>query len=337
MPAQNCLPATEPNHVGEVRRTAQRLAQDIGLAPPKIGNAGIVATELASNLARHAQQGRIYLQTIETGGRHVLELLAVDSGPGIGNLHRSLQDGVSTMGTPGTGFGAVRRLSDEFDAFSVVGRGTVVMSRLWSDVRGPVPAFAFGAMCVPAPYEQLCGDTWRVVEQGQALSVMVADGLGHGPLAAEAADRAAAIFSELPFEAAGVFYERAHRSLTGSRGAALARAVIGPTGQVDYAGVGNIAGSLIGLDQSRGLPSQNGTVGAEMRRQVPSMQYAWPDRGLLLMHSDGIGSRWTLDPYPGLLVRHPALVAATVFRDFLRGRDDATVVVVRRTAPPSPS
>ena len=161
---------------------------------------------------------------------------------------------------------------------------------------------------------------------------MVADGLGHGPLASAAAELAAGAFEKRPFAAPAEYYTDAHQAMAGSRGAAVARALVDSAGRIEFSGVGNIAASLIGVDGSRGLPSQNGTVGVEMRRQIAVQQRDWPDRGVLLMHSDGITSRWSFDPYPGLLVRHPAVIAAVVARDFLRGRDDATILVIGRNA-----
>jgi hypothetical protein len=79
---------------------------------------------------------------------------------------------------------------------------------------------------------------------------------------------------------------------------------------------------------SRGLFTHNGTVGAQVRK-VQEFEYAWPDGGLLVMHSDGLQTRWSMDPYPGLMARHPAVVAGVLYRDFQRGRDDATVLVLR--------
>ena len=70
------------------------------------------------------------------------------------------------------------------------------------------------------------------------------------------------------------------------------------------------------------------SVGAEMRK-VESFDYDCPEHALLVMHSDGLQSRWSLEAYPGLVHRHPATVAAILYRDFVRGRDDITVVVVR--------
>lgn len=330
MAGQVCLPVTEASEVGMVRRAAVRLAESVGLPAHKCSDAGIIATELATNLARHAQGGRVFLQAFTSAGDTWCELLAVDAGPGVADLHRCLQDGYSSGGTSGIGFGAIRRLSDEFDAFSTEGRGTVVLSRLRREPASLTPVFRFGAVAVSAPGETVCGDAWRVVEDGQQLAVLVADGLGHGPLAAEAADLAATVFEQDPFISDGDFYTRAHGRLRGTRGAAVARALVHARGTVDFAGVGNIASSLVGGERGRGLPSQNGTVGAEMRRQVAGLHYDWPPHGVLLMHSDGLTSRWSLDTYPGLLVRHPAVIAAVLLRDFLRGRDDATVVAVSR-------
>lgn len=331
MAPQVCLPVTEPSQIGMVRRAAIKLAESVGLPERKCSDAGIIATELATNLARHAQAGRVFLQALSSSGEAWCEMLAVDSGPGVGDLSRCLQDGYSSGGTSGIGFGAIRRLSDEFDAFSTEGRGTVVLSRLRRGQGGQPPAFRFGAVAVAAPGETVCGDAWRVVDDGQQLAVLVADGLGHGPLAAEAADLAASVFEHDPFISDGDFYTRAHARLRGTRGAAVARALVHARGTVDFAGVGNIASSLVGSGRGRGLPSQNGTVGAEMRRQVAGAHFEWPPHGVLLMHSDGLTSRWSLDSYPGLLMRHPAVIAAVLLRDFLRGRDDATVVVVSRT------
>src|SRR5262249_44762660 len=148
-------------------------------------------------------------------------------------------------------------------------------------------------------------------------------GLGHGPLAAVPADRATEIFQADPLAAPAEFCERAHRALQGSRGAALAMAVVSPEGRVAYAGVGNIAGTTVSDGKGGGLASQNGIVGVQIRR-TQQLDYEMPPRGVLVMHSDGLSNRWAMDRYPGLFARHSAIVAGVLFRDYLRGRDDAT-------------
>jgi hypothetical protein len=97
---------------------------------------------------------------------------------------------------------------------------------------------------------------------------------------------------------------------------------------VRYAGVGNIATTLWAPGETRSLVSHNGIVGHEMRK-VQVFEYPLPPQGMLVMHSDGVSTRWQLEKYPGLALRDPAVVAAVLYRDFCRGRDDATVVVAR--------
>lgn len=332
MATQVCIPVEEQSQVGDVRRTALSMAHTLPLSEARRSDTAIVATELATNLLRHARSGRVWLQALQLDGHNCMELVAVDSGPGIADLQQCMQDGYSSGGTAGTGLGAVRRLSDEFDAYSTPGKGTVVLARVHAGDAARDTSFTVGAVSLAAPGEFVCGDAWHVAQRDHAIAIVVADGLGHGPLAGEAALKLIDVFDADPFANADLFFRHAHRALVGSRGAAVARALVNAAGEVEYASAGNIAGTLVGVERSRGLPSQNGTVGVEMRGHVTTNTYVWPDHGVLLMHSDGITQRWSLDAYPGLLMRHPAVVAAVLCRDFIRGRDDATVLVVRRAA-----
>jgi hypothetical protein len=99
-------------------------------------------------------------------------------------------------------------------------------------------------------------------------------------------------------------------------------------GEVRFAGVGNIAGSIVSSGGTKSMASHNGTVGHTMAK-VQEFTYALPADGCVIMHSDGIMTRWRIEAYPGLAMRHPALIAGVLHRDFLRGRDDATVLALR--------
>jgi len=320
---------SDQSQIGEARRTAMRMANKAALSESECGTVGVVVTELASNLSKYASGGRILLQVLRRASGSCLEALAIDSGPGMADVQRCLRDGFSTSGTPGTGLGAVRRIATEFDVDSRPGRGTVVVARVGTKCGAPIErGYQWAAVSSSAPNELVCGDAWRIVERDGEIALMVADGLGHGPLAAEAADLAGDVFAADGFDGPGSFCDRANRALSGSRGAAVAAAHVSNTG-VRYAGVGNISGSLVSPAESRGLMSANGTVGLHMRK-AHQLDYPWPDRALLIMHSDGVSNRWSLDAYEGLVARHPAVVAGVLLRDFGRGRDDATVVVVRR-------
>ena len=197
-PLQLCIPVSDRSQIGEVRRAISRMAETLALSPSRRGDAAIVATELATNLVRHARDGRMLLQVISHGASGWLELLSVYRGPGMTDVQRCLQDGYSTVGTPGNGLGAVKRLSDEFDVHSTPGKGTVIVSRIATST-APSTVFTVGAVCLPFPGEEVCGDTWRSVEREQDIAVMVADGLGHGPEAAVAAGLAAGAFEDEPF------------------------------------------------------------------------------------------------------------------------------------------
>ncbi|HWG84208.1 MAG TPA: SpoIIE family protein phosphatase, partial [Deinococcales bacterium] len=304
-----------------------------------VGN--IVATELATNLARHARGGYL-LARLVSDPREArlpgLELLAVDRGPGLPDVARSLRDGYSTGGTPGTGLGAVRRLSQVFDIHGLPERGTTVLSRLYRESRVPSEGAAIpaeGVVCMPNQGEEAPGDGWAVHHAPGRSSYLVVDGLGHGPQAAEAALEAVRVFRENPGLAPADLLGEMHGVLRATRGAAVAVAAADWTRRsLLFAGVGNIVASILSLDgSSRSLMSHNGIVGHQMRK-VRQLEFVWPSGAVLVMHSDGITTRWKPSEYPGLPQRHPALLAAAVHRDHARGRDDATVLVARDPVSP---
>ena len=173
-----------------------------------------------------------------------------------------------------------------------------------------------------------CGDAWRATAGNLSASFMVCDGLGHGPIAAEAAAAVTAAYDQNLFAAPNEFLEAAHRNASGSRGAAVAIAKLEPAGAVHFAGIGNISGILISGDNTKSMLSHNGIVGAKIRRPQ-TYEYFLPHNGLLIMFSDGLQSRWSFAQYPGLQTSHPSIIAAVLARDLSRGRDDTTVLVAK--------
>jgi anti-sigma regulatory factor (Ser/Thr protein kinase) len=312
----------DETRIGEARRHAVHVAQVHGLDAAAAGRVGIAATELATNLHRHGGGGELFVQPVAANGAHVIELIAVDRGRGMENVERCLVDGYSTGGTAGNGLGAVRRLAQEFDIYSIAGQGAVVMARIGGSV-----AARFGAISVPVAGEVECGDAWRLAIGEDVSAALVADGLGHGGAAAEAARAATTAFGETPFELPRIVMERLHRASHGTRGCAAACARIERGGATSYAGVGNIYSALVSTDTSQGLVSYDGTLGVRATK-MRQFEYRRGVGALLIMHSDGISARWDLAGRPGLLQRHPAIVAGVLYRDHARSRDDATVLVV---------
>lgn len=324
--SQSCaVRVADESGVGEARRAARAQARQLALDDVVVEQAAIVAAEAARNAVVHGHGGQVVLTPWP--GSRALEILALDHGPGIRDLRRAMEDGFSTAGSAGQGLGAIARITTALDVYSLPGRGTALLARI-GGARGD--RLAVGAVSVPAPGEAECGDTWAVEEGAGGPAVLVADGLGHGPKAAEAAVAAEAAFrrhAALPVEQ---LIGELHLALRPTRGAAIAVAQGMAGGQVvRYAGIGNIAAVLHGSPQVRKMVSMPGTAGHEVR-SIRAFEYPWPDGSLLVMHSDGIATRWDLAQYPGLSERHPSLVAGVLLRDFGRTRDDATVVVVRR-------
>lgn len=127
------LQVREPSQVGEARRRALALADELGFSQVRRGELAIVVSELCSNLCRHAVQGEVLLRPLPGPG---IEVLALDRGPGMADVAACLRDGYSTAGSAGIGLGAVARLSTEFDLYSRPS-GTVALARLFRDGRPP--------------------------------------------------------------------------------------------------------------------------------------------------------------------------------------------------------
>ena len=323
------VPVQDGSQVGEARRAALRVAADRGLSEAEAGRLAIVVTEAAGNLARHAGGGELLLRSID-GPRPTVELIALDHGPGMADVQRAFEDGHSTAGTPGTGLGAIRRLASECELYSTPGGGTALLARVGAEpAAGSGAAIEVGAVSLPPAGEQVCGDGWAVSVGSGIVSALIADGLGHGPLAAKAAMEAVRAFSEHAGSRPGELIEAVHGPLRATRGAAVGVAAIDLSRRVmTFAGVGNIAASVLAGGTSRNAVSLGGIVGHE-RGKVREFEYPWPGGAVLVMHSDGLQSQWRLDAYPGLERSHPALVAGMLYRDHARGRDDVTVLAVR--------
>ena len=329
------VPVRDLSQVSEARRQAAALAEGAGFDEVDAGRVAIVATELASNLIKHGNGGEILAGAFDDDTGDGVELVAIDKGPGIHDLAQSLRDGHSTAGTPGNGLGAVRRQSQGCWIYSGPGLGTAVLARFGhgrSKPKGDEAMPNWGGICIAKPGEVSGGDCWAASSRSGAGHVlMVADGLGHGPAAAEASRAAARIFLKDAAEMPGSIVRSIHEGLRSTRGAAVAVARLDlARNMAVYAGIGNISAAIVAVSGVRRLVSHNGTAGQAAPR-IREFEYPFPskERPILVMHSDGIAGGWALDRYPGLAACHPSLVAAVIYRDFARGRDDATVVVAR--------
>jgi anti-sigma regulatory factor (Ser/Thr protein kinase) len=314
------LRVDDPSGVAPVRRAAEQLADDLGYDEQHKGEVAIVVTELATNLVRHASGGEVILRVNRADPAHpTIDAIASDRGPGISNLGRAREDGYSTGGGPGNGLGAIGRMS-AMDLQSGP-EGAVVLARLG----GVAPAVDGLALAMAG--ETASGDNWATVSDEAFTTILLVDGLGHGDNAATAAN--AAVRELKTGLDATALLTRMHGALASTRGAAAAIARWDRrTGTLQYAGIGNIAATIVGDGETRSLVSMPGIVGHGVQRPR-AFEYELPPDALLVMHSDGLRSGWDLTAYPGVRRRDPLVTAALLIRDFERGRDDVSVVVAK--------
>lgn len=326
------FPIGDPSEVAPARRGINVLAGQLGFDAEDAGRAALVATEIGTNLVKHGGGGELIAQRITSGGRTGLELLGLDKGAGIADVAKCLRDGYSTSGSPGTGLGAMERMSQQFEIYSRPDHGTAVLAQLWPDSRAPTPErMQIGSLVIPKPGETVSGDAWCYHERVEGIIVVGIDGLGHGFGAHQAASEACRVFEAEKHRPALRLMQLLHEALRPTRGAAVSMLEVDwDAGHASSVAVGNVTAAFINGSGIKRVAADNGIVGHVMSRPRELQHPCSPDT-ILVLHSDGLTASWQPERYPGLMQHHPALIAGVLYRDCKRGRDDSLVVVIRRT------
>jgi len=328
------IAVNDSSQVSVARRATSSLARGLLFDEEGTSRSALLATELATNLLKHAGGGEMLLGQYQDAGRKGLELIALDKGPGIDDLPKAMEDGHSTAGGMGGGLGAIRRQSDNFAFYSKHGLGTAVMVRVHDRKKPspravPGPRVALGAAAAPLAGEGVSGDDWAFAATRQGPTLMSVDGSGHGTFANAAAAAAVAAFGTHAEQDCPRLVEQMHLALKPTRGGAVAVARVDvANGLLRFVGVGNIAALLLSEGKTQRMVSHNGVLGLAVPR-IREFTYPFTGVATVILHSDGLSSRWDLASYPGLSVSHPSLIAAVLFRDHRRGRDDAAIAVMR--------
>jgi anti-sigma regulatory factor (Ser/Thr protein kinase) len=319
----------------------------------------LIITELGTNILKHAGQGWLLIQSVRAdlvfdgslkllepaNGELGVDVIAIDKGPGMADAAACLEDGYSTAGSSGTGLGAIVRQSNKFDIYtSTTGSscGTVIIARVMRDTGHKnghgQHAFGVAGINVPHEFEEVSGDSWSCRSIDGGINILLADGIGHGQDAHLASRSAIAAFQDVKISAPSLQLDVIHDKLIGTRGAAasLARWDVSHN-QFSFCGIGNVSGSIaMGAGSNdaakvnaRKLMTYNGTVGQNVSKVHKDLTYPISRESLLILHSDGIATSWNLDHYPGLAAKPALLIAAVLYRDFSRGRDDASIVVAK--------
>jgi anti-sigma regulatory factor (Ser/Thr protein kinase) len=318
----------DQSQIGEVRRFANSLCDRLDFSEVKQGRVSIIINELATNLLKYSQKGQLLIRIIDRALEGGIEITSVDLGPGIENTSTAMTDGYSTGSSPGTGLGSVKRQADEFDIYSEMGKGSIIYAAVYQKEKPKLPRYSIGSVSIPMKGEILCGDAWCISEMNDQLQILMVDGLGHGPMAHQASFEAIDEFKKsatLPILNA---FNSIHERLRGTRGGAVQLCRWNQTDSIEYVSAGNIRTVIQTNEKIKTLVSQNGTAGVRVSN-LKTFKQDWSGEGFLILHSDGINSRWDLSKYPGIMNCRAPILAAAIYRDFNRGYDDSSVLVIR--------
>jgi anti-sigma regulatory factor (Ser/Thr protein kinase) len=322
---QRWLRVEDPSAAAGCRAAAVSLAGRLEFPADRADQLVLAVTEAASNLDKHARQGSMLLRITRDGGTPGIEMVTIDAGPGLRDTSAAMRDGHSTSGTLGIGLGAIRRLADFCDLYSVPGHGTVLVARFWPEPRPDAGPYA--GLVRPIAGETECGDVFAAVETDGTLTGVLCDGLGHGPLAAIAANEAVRAVLDGPADEPAAAVARAHGRMSHTRGGALG--VVQVTGRVvRFCGLGNIAAVIVADGTRKSMLSVPGIAGHQARA-IRQFEYDAPPGAAIILHSDGLSNRWAPETLPGLNTRDPLVVAAALLAEAGTRRDDAGVLVLK--------
>jgi len=126
-----CVPINSAADIVVARQKGRALAVQLGFAGSDPTVVAAAISEVARNIVHHARAGEIVLSGVHTNGRHGIQVIANDQGPGIADIERAMQYGYSSSKGMGVGLPGAKWLMDEFDIESQVGKGTKITMRKW--------------------------------------------------------------------------------------------------------------------------------------------------------------------------------------------------------------
>src|SRR6476661_6363355 len=173
--------ADDRSYFAILKKDIHALAVQGSFNERKVGEIDIIVSEMVSNLVKHAGGGQVYVRLFEEEGLQGIELISMDEGPGMTDVSRMVTDGVSTKNTLGHGLGAMKRLSDVFQVYSLKEWGTVILIRIFET---EMPQFVrpskweVSSIVLPKPGEKECGDGFYCTSTNDHIRFFLGDGLG---------------------------------------------------------------------------------------------------------------------------------------------------------------
>ncbi|WP_025143604.1 serine/threonine protein kinase [Pedobacter jeongneungensis] len=324
------LQANDRSYFSLLKKEIHQRLMDAGMEAGRIAEVDIIVAEMTSNLFKYADEGEILFGNFTENGVQYVELISIDSGPGMQNPARMMMDGISTSNTLGAGLGSIKRLSDTFDIYSLAGWGTILLSRIYIGEPPARTGLTVRPIVVSKPGEKVSGDGFLLKTNGLDLKLMLGDGLGHGPEANKAVNEAAAAFRVFPDSSPVENLRFIHSSIRKTRGmVANITHYNSEKREWSSSGIGNIAAKWIGPSASKNHMSYNGIVGHNIPTTMNDQIYSTAEYNQLVLCSDGIKTRWEITKYPGILKHDPSILAACIYKDHARRTDDMSVIIIK--------
>ena len=328
------LNVTDRSYFAIIKREVHTLTLNAGFSAKKTGEIDIIVAELVSNLVKHGGGGQVMAKVQVANGNTFLELIGIDAGMGMADVSRMMVDGVSTRNTLGQGMGAMKRLSDMFQVYSVRDWGTITIIRVYKEeplyVDPVTTTTQIRSVIIPKPGEQACGDGFFQKTTTDCISLFLGDGLGHGPEAQKAVTQAGEVFMKCQEKEPTSVIRHINASVKKTRG------LVGTVVSLDVreriwriCGIGNIQTRIFDGGELKGYMAYNGIIGLNVPNTLKSHEMPFENGQLLIMCSDGIKTRWDISRYPTIMRYDLTMLCATLIKDFARNTDDTSVVACK--------
>ena len=334
-PSHVVFNASDRSYMALLKKDIHRLCVENDFGEKSIAEIDIIVAEMTSNLIKHGGGGEILAGISEDTRGEALELICIDGGPGMQDSQKMLRDGVSSSLTLGHGLGAMQRLSDVFQIYSLKDWGTVLLARIYKrEGEGPVilkpGQLETRAIVLCKPGERVSGDGYCVRVDGENTYLFMGDGLGHGPEAHRAVMESINVFQTLSFSDPVDAIRSINVQIRKTRGLVISVGVFSALQKRwTLCGVGNISTRMYSSTEHKNYMPYNGIVGLNLPTTMHAVQVEAEKNQILTMCSDGIRTRWDMIKYPGITKYDPSILAAALYKDHGRGTDDMSVLVSR--------
>ncbi|HEX9781865.1 MAG TPA: ATP-binding SpoIIE family protein phosphatase [Opitutaceae bacterium] len=334
LPEPQSIFVSDLSDIGRAQRVAKEMATALGFDELRGEEIVLAASELASNLIRHARRGTLTMTPVTDAGRIGMQVESLDSGPGIADVEQALTDGFSTGSGLGYGLGAVNRLMDTLDISSQQGAegGTRVTCTRWlrSEMTGLSPCpLDFGAATRAYPGMQDNGDAFVIKRWGAGALVALVDGLGHGNLAHRAAQAARQYVENHFDQSLADLFRGVGRACHGTRGVVMAIGLFDwAQERLTFASIGNVEARVHGKGKPPNFLIRRGIVGVNAVSPVVT-EHPWDRNNTLVLHSDGLRTHWQWEDFPDLASMSASIAAQRLLHALAKDDDDATILVVK--------